>query len=66
MPVIKIEGPKITKDQKNRIVKEIIPQLSEIYNIPVQAFVTYVKENELENIGVGNELLADRYNSSDK
>lgn len=66
MPVVKIEGPKVSKEQKTRIVKEIIPKLSEIYNIPEQSFITYIKENDLENIGIGDELLSERYNKSNK
>jgi 4-oxalocrotonate tautomerase len=66
MPVVKIEGSRVSKEQKARIVKEIIPILSEIYNIPEQSFITFIKENELENIGIGNELISERYNKSDK
>ncbi|MFZ5969700.1 MAG: 4-oxalocrotonate tautomerase DmpI [Bacillota bacterium] len=61
MPVISIEGPKITKEQKAKLVKEIVTKASEILNIPEQAFVTVIKENELDNIGSGTTLLSDRH-----
>lgn len=60
MPVITIEGPKITKEQKAKLVKEFATKASEILNIPEQAFVTIIKENDGDNIGTGTTLLSDR------
>ncbi|WP_147565672.1 4-oxalocrotonate tautomerase DmpI [Clostridium tyrobutyricum] len=60
MPLIKIEGPKITKEQKEQIVSELVTSTSKILNIPEQAFVTLIKENKLENIGSGTHLLSDK------
>ncbi|AYD39652.1 4-oxalocrotonate tautomerase [Clostridium fermenticellae] len=60
MPLIKIEGPKITKQQKEQLVNELVTSASKILNIPEQAFVTLIKENELENIGSGTELLSNK------
>ena len=40
MPVISFEVPKIKKEQKAKLVKEIVTKASEILNIPEQAFVT--------------------------
>lgn len=61
MPVISFEVPKITKEQKAKLVKEIVTKASEILNIPEQAFVTVIKENDPENIGNGTTLLSDRH-----
>ncbi len=61
MPVISFEVPKITKEQKAKLVKEIVVKASEILNIPEQAFITVIKENDLENIGNGTTLLSDRH-----
>jgi 4-oxalocrotonate tautomerase len=60
MPVITINCPKVTKEQKARLVKELVTSASEILNIPKEGFITYVKENDLDNIGVGTELLSDK------
>ncbi|AND84397.1 4-oxalocrotonate tautomerase [Clostridium tyrobutyricum] len=60
MPLIKIEGPKITKEQKEQLVSELVTSASKILNIPEQAFVTLIKENKLENIGSGTQLLSDK------
>ncbi|MGI6554612.1 MAG: 4-oxalocrotonate tautomerase DmpI [Bacillota bacterium] len=58
MPVITVEASKLTKEQKAKIVKEFVSKASEIMNIPEQAFVTIIKENEFDNIGTGTELLS--------
>lgn len=66
MPVITIEASKMTKDQKSRLVKEIVPKVSEILNIPAEAFVTFIKENDFDNIGVGTQLISDRHAAAEK
>ena len=60
MPVITIEGGKITKEQKEQLVKEVVTSASKILNIPEQAFVTLIKENDFDNIGNGTELLSNK------
>jgi 4-oxalocrotonate tautomerase len=57
MPVITIEGPKLTKEQKEELVKAIAEDASKIMGIPVQAMVTIIREVEAENVGTGNVLL---------
>lgn len=51
MPVITIEVPKVTDDQKAKLLKEIVTKVSEIINVPEEAIITIIKENEpiLEN-----------------
>lgn len=61
MPVITLDGPKMTKEQKALLVKEFATKASEILNIPEQAFVTIIKENDFDNIGNGTELLSDKH-----
>jgi len=51
MPVISIDGPKITREQKDKLVKELVAKASEMFNIPEQHFVTTIKENDFDNIG---------------
>lgn len=60
MPVITIEGPKMSKEQKAELVKEFSETASRIMDIPVQAMVTIIREVESENVGTGNILLCDR------
>lgn len=60
MPVITIEGPKLSKEQKAELVKEFSETASRIMDIPVQAMVTIIREVESENVGTGNILLCDR------
>ncbi|MDD7794488.1 4-oxalocrotonate tautomerase DmpI [Clostridium sp. 'White wine YQ'] len=58
MPVIQLDGPKISKEQKEQLVKEFVTSASKILNIPEQAFVTVIKENDYDNIGNGTSLLS--------
>lgn len=58
MPIITLDGPKLTKEQKEKLVKGFATTASEILNIPVKSFVTILRENEADNIGVGDEQLS--------
>jgi 4-oxalocrotonate tautomerase len=60
MPVITVEGAKLSKEQKSRLVKELTTSAANIMNAPEQAFIVFVKENDKENIGIAGQLLADK------
>lgn len=60
MPVITVEGSKLSKEQKSRLVKELTAAAAEIMGASEQAFFVFVKENEKDNIGVGGQLLSDK------
>ena len=60
MPVITIDTPKLTKQQKEKLVKSFAESASEIIGLPVEAMVIIIPENEAENVGIGNILLCDR------
>ncbi|SHJ69355.1 4-oxalocrotonate tautomerase DmpI [Desulfofundulus thermosubterraneus] len=60
MPVITVNGPKMSKEQKAELVKSFTETASKIMNIPAQAFTILIEEMERENVGVGGVLLADR------
>jgi 4-oxalocrotonate tautomerase len=60
MPVITIEAGKMNKEQKASLVKELVAISSDILRIPAEAFVTIIKENEMDNIGNGTQLLSDK------
>lgn len=59
MPVISLEIGKVSKEIKAQLVAEISKKASEILNIPQQAFITVIKENDMDNIGSGGNLLSD-------
>ena len=60
MPVITIDGPKMSKEQKAKLVKAYAETASEIMGLPVDAMVIIIREVEAENVGTGNILLCDR------
>jgi 4-oxalocrotonate tautomerase len=60
MPVITLEAGKLNKEQKSQLVKEFTGIASKVMNVPEQAFIVLLKENELDNIGFGGKLLSDR------
>ena len=62
MPNITIDGPKIEDiELKRNLVKEITDAVEKAYKLPRQAFVVTIKENPPENVGVGGELIIDRF-----
>lgn len=60
MPVITIDAGKMSKEQKAKLVKDLASKASETLNIPVDAFVTIIRENDFDNIGSGTQLLSDK------
>lgn len=60
MPVITLEAASLSKEQKRRLAKEFTESAARILNMPEEAFYVFLKENELENVGVGGKLLSDR------
>ena len=60
MPVITLEAGKLNKEQKSQLVKEFTEKASKVMNVPEQAFIVLLKENEIDNIGVGGQLLSER------
>jgi len=60
MPVITLEAGKLNKEQKSQLVKEFTNTASKIMNVPEQAFIVLLKENEMDNIGLGGQLLSER------
>lgn len=60
MPVITLEAGKLNKEQKSQLVKEFTNIASRVMNVPVQAFIVLLKENEQDNIGFGGQLMSER------
>lgn len=61
MPYISFEGPKLTKEQKAQLVKEISEVASGILNIPKDNFIVSIKESDPDNVGIGGELLSEKF-----
>ncbi|WP_303871053.1 4-oxalocrotonate tautomerase DmpI [Acetobacterium wieringae] len=60
MPVITLEAGKLNTDQKRQLVKELTDTAAKVMQVPEQAFIVLLKENEMDNIGFGGELLSER------
>jgi 4-oxalocrotonate tautomerase len=60
MPVITLEAGKLNKEQKGQLVKGFTATASKVMNVPEQAFIVLIKENEQDNVGVGGQLLSDK------
>ena len=61
MPNITIEGP-VLKDigRKRKLVEEMTDAAVKAYDLPREAIVVLIKENQPENVGVGGKLIIDR------
>lgn len=59
LPVITIDGPKLSKEQKEQLVKEFSETASKVMGLPVEAMVVLIRECEPENVGVRGCLLCD-------
>ncbi len=61
MPVITMEGPQITdQDKKRQLVATISEAAAEAYGLPIEKIVILLKENDPGNVAVGGNLIADR------
>ncbi|WP_455683898.1 4-oxalocrotonate tautomerase DmpI [Thomasclavelia sp.] len=60
MPVITFEVAALNKDQKRELVKGFTEVASRVTGLPEAGFYVFLKENSLENVGVGGQLIADR------
>lgn len=60
MPVITLDGPFISLEKKEQIVKEFTELAFKITNIPKEAFVIFIKENAYENMGQGGILISEK------
>jgi len=60
MPIITIDGPKLSKEQKKDLVESFTREAVRVTKIPIQGFVVLIKENDPDNVGVSGELLSDR------
>ena len=59
MPTIHYEGPRMTKEQKQELAKEITRISCEILNKPAHTVTILFKENDPEDIAVGGTLVSE-------
>lgn len=59
MPVIVFEGGKMDPDSKKELIGRFTTTAAEITGIDPQSFIVYIKENQLDNVGVGGRVLAE-------
>ena len=60
MPVITIDGPALSFDKKERLSREVTQLVSDITNIPKDAFVIFIKENSYDNMAQGGILISEK------
>ncbi|NOQ22389.1 MAG: 4-oxalocrotonate tautomerase [Candidatus Aegiribacteria sp.] len=60
MPLIKVDGPKVTDvDKKRQFVKDVTNAATTLYGLPAQTVVILLHENSPDNVGVGGQLIID-------
>jgi 4-oxalocrotonate tautomerase len=57
MPNIIVEAGMLTKEKKNELIRRFTKTASEIMEIPEASFSVLIKENPIENWGVGGKPL---------
>jgi len=58
MPLISIDAVHPTKEQKEKLIAELTKTASSILGVDEKFFYVLVKENDLDNWGVGGKTLA--------
>lgn len=59
MPFIKIEAAAVSKEQKEKLIREVTKSASQVLGIKEEAFYVLIKENNTDNWGVGGKVLTD-------
>lgn len=58
MPFIQLEGGRIKKEQKEKLISELTRVSSEILGIPEDVFLVLIKENDWDSWGTGGKVLS--------
>lgn len=61
MPTIFFYGPKLDKEKTREMIKSFTETGSRLTGIPKSSFIVYLRETSHDAIGVGGELLEDKY-----
>lgn len=64
MPVITVEAASLDMEQKRRLASELTDVAARIFGMPEETIYVFLKENPLENIGVGGRLLSEMKKSA--
>lgn len=64
MPVITVEAASLDMEQKRRLASELTDVAARILGMPEETIYVFLKENPLENIGVGGRLLSEMKKSA--
>lgn len=59
MPVMTLDIAKATKEQKEALVKELVPVFAKIINMPEETIYVFINEYDADNVGVGQKLLSE-------
>ena len=59
MPLIVFEGGRMDPDKKKELIQGLTEIAAKVTGIRPQAFITYIHENDYDNIGVGGEVLTE-------
>jgi len=61
MPVIQVNALKQPDiEKKRKIVMKLTEVMVEVYGVPRESVVVMIKEDELENVGLGGMLALDK------
>jgi 4-oxalocrotonate tautomerase len=61
MPTIFFYGPKLDKNKRREMISSFTETASRLTGVEKPAIVVYLMETSTENVGVGGELLEDRF-----
>ena len=61
MPFIQFDGGQMTKEQKMELAKRLTDVSHEVLGIPKEAFSVLIRENSMDNIASGGQLLSERH-----
>jgi len=62
MPTIFFYGPRLDKEKSREMIKSFTETGSRLTGIDKSSFVVYLRETSHDSVGVGGELLEDKYN----
>jgi 4-oxalocrotonate tautomerase len=65
MPVITVEGPRITDfEKKRKLARDFTEAASEAFDLPKESIVIILHETSPECVATGGELICDRHPST--
>jgi 4-oxalocrotonate tautomerase len=65
MPTVFFYGPKLDKNKSREMIRSFTETASRLTGFDKSAFVVYLMESSPENVGVGGELLEDRFKKTE-